>query len=215
MQRRPENPAGSHRQSLKFDDFGFSSALLKSFRATSSRLWAVLEPLGGLLGARSSGSFGPFWSRLGGLLGHLEVPWAGLGASWAALGPSWGPLGAVLGMSWAHVGHSWGNLGSLGHLEPLWGPFWAVWCQSGYPLGGCELRTRRHFRGLVGAPAEWCHTQNIVRPRRPWGLRIAKLSPLSGAPGRPSGMTLYADQNVASPPLGAANSETVATFGGS
>ena len=38
-----------------------------------------------------------------------------------------------------------------------------------------------------------------------------KLSPRSWAAGGASGVTSYADQNEASPPLGAANSETVAT----
>ena len=99
--------------------------------------WSLLEAcwvrdLRGILG-RFGAVFGASWAI-------LEVPWAGLRASWAAIWPSWGPLGAVLGMSWAHLGHTWGNLGSLGHLAPLRGPFRAVWCQSGGPLGGCELR---------------------------------------------------------------------------
>ena len=47
------------------------------------------------------------------------------------------------------------------------------------------------------------------------GLRTAKLSSRSWASGRSSGVTPYADQNEASPPLGAANCETVGVFGGS
>ena len=81
--------------------------------------------------------------------------------------------------------------------------------------GGCELRNCRHFRVVLGGPAQWCHTQIRMRPRRPWGLRTAKLSPLSRAPGRPSGLLPHADHNEASPSLGAANCETVATFVGS
>ena len=33
-------------------------------------------------------------------------------------------------------------------------------------LGGCELRNCRHFRGLVGGPAEWGDSQTPSRPRR-------------------------------------------------
>ena len=51
-----------------------------------------------------------------------------------------------------------------------------------------------------------------MKARRPWGLRTAKLSPLSGAPGRPSGAVSYAYLNEALPSLGAANCETVAPF---
>ena len=62
---------------------------------------------------------------------------------------------------------------------------------------------------------EWCHTQARMRPRRPWGLRIAKLSPLSLASGGPGGTVSYANQNEASPSLSVANCETAATFAGS
>ena len=122
--------------------------------------------------------------------------------------------------------------------------------ETSQSLGGCDLRNCRHFRGLLGGPAEWCLTQMTMGPRRPWGaaicesvatfvgsweaqpsgvgchadpvetsrrlwgLRSAQLSPLSWAPGRPSGVVSYADQNEASPSLGAANCETVATFVG-
>ena len=54
-----------------------------------------------------------------------------------------------------------------------------------------------------------------MRPRRPWGLRNAKLSPLSLASGWLGGVTISADQNETSPSLVAANSGTVATFVGS
>ena len=59
--------------------------------------------------------------------------------------------------------------------------------------GGCELRNCRWFRWLLGSPAECCHTQIRMRPRRPWGPRTA---------------------NEASPSLGAATCKTVATFVG-
>ena len=81
--------------------------------------------------------------------------------------------------------------------------------------GGCELRNCRHFWVVLGGPAQWCHTQIRMRPRRPWGLRNAKLSPRSWAYRRPSGVTLYADQNEASPSLRVANCETDITFVGS
>ena len=78
--------------------------------------------------------------------------------------------------------------------------------------GGCELRNCRHFWVVLGGPAQWCHTQIRMRPRRPWGLRTARLSPCSWAPGRPSGVMPYANQNEASPSLGLANCQAVATF---
>ena len=59
---------------------------------------------------------------------------------------------------------------------------------------------------------ERCHTRIRMRPRRPWGLRTARLSPRSWAPGKPKGAGLDADQNEASPALGAANCKTVDTF---
>ena len=62
---------------------------------------------------------------------------------------------------------------------------------------------------------EWWHSQARIRPHRPLGLRIAKVSPLSWASGGPSGIVSYANQNEASPSLGAANCETAATFVGS
>ena len=46
----------------------------------------------------------------------------------------------------------------------------------------------------------------------PTGLRTGKLPPRSWAPGRPSGVMPYANQNEASPSLGAANCQAVATF---
>ena len=47
-------------------------------------------------------------------------------------------------------------------------------------LGGCELPNCRHVRGLLGGPTEPCHTQIRMKPRRPWGLRTAKMSPFRG-----------------------------------
>ena len=35
--------------------------------------------------------------------------------------------------------------------------------------GGCDLRKCRHFRGLLGGPAEWCPTQTTTIARRPLG----------------------------------------------
>ena len=78
-------------------------------------------------------------------------------------------------------------------------------------LGAANCETVATF---VGSWEEWCHTQARIKPRRPWGLRIEKLSP-SGLPGRPSGMVLHAVQNEASPPLRAANGGTATTFAGS
>ena len=80
--------------------------------------------------------------------------------------------------------------------------------------GGRELRNCRHFGGLLGGPADCCHTQTTMKLRRPWGLRTAKLSPRSWAPGGPSGMVSYADQSEASPSLRGANCEIAATFAG-
>ena len=141
-----------------------------------------MEPLGGLLGARSSGYVGPFWSRLWGLLGHLGSSLGRfeglLGCNLALLGASWGRTGDVLGPSWAYLGQSWISWPSCappgalsGGLVPIWGPS--------------------------------------------WGLRIAKLTPLSWARWRSSRMVSYAKRNEASPSLGAANCETDATFVGS
>ena len=62
---------------------------------------------------------------------------------------------------------------------------------------------------------EWCHPQTRMRPRRPWGLRTAELSPLSWAPRGPSGEVSYAKEKEASPSLGAANGGDVAAFLGS
>ena len=41
-------------------------------------------------------------------------------------------------------------------------------------LGGCDLRNCRHFRGLLGGPAEWGLTQTQIRPRHPWGAAICE-----------------------------------------
>ena len=67
-----------------------------------------------------------------------------------------------------------------------------------------DLRNCRHFRGLLGGPAEGCLTETTVRPRRPWGggLRSATLSPRSWAPGRSSGGVSYADHFETSPSPG-------------
>ena len=81
-------------------------------------------------------------------------------------------------------------------------------------LGGCELRNVRHFRGLQAGPAEGPHTQIRMKPRRPWGLRTAKMWPPSFAFGLPSGVMSYADQKEASASL-AANCQAVTTFVGS
>ena len=62
---------------------------------------------------------------------------------------------------------------------------------------------------------EWCHTRARMRPRRPWWPRTVKRTPLSGAPGRPNAVASDANQKEASPSLGAANCQTVVTFGSS
>ena len=59
------------------------------------------------------------------------------------------------------------------------------------------------------------YPQTRMWPPRPWGARTAKLTPLSGAPGRPNAAAADANQKEASPALEAANCETVATFVGS
>jgi hypothetical protein len=53
----------------------------------------------------------------------------------------------------------------------------------------------------------WRQTQTRRWPRRPWGARTAKLSPLSWAPGRLSGLLPHVDHNEASPSPRAANCE--------
>ena len=53
-----------------------------------------------------------------------------------------------------------------------------------------------------------------MKPRRPWGLRTAKMWPPSFAFGLPSGVMSYADQKEASASL-AANCQAVTTFVGS
>eukprot|EP00959_Pyramimonas_sp_CCMP1952_P191808 4010831-Pyramimonas_sp.AAC.1 len=54
-------------------------------------------------------------------------------------------------------------------------------------LGGCDLRSCRHSRGPLGGPAEVRLTHHYETSPFLGGLRSAKLSPLSWAPGRPSG----------------------------
>ena len=73
------------------------------------------------------------------------------------------------------------------------------------------MRNCRHFWVVLGGPAQWCHTQIGMRPRRPCVLRTVKLTPLSGAPGRPNAVVSDAHQKKASPSLGAANCQAVAT----
>ena len=99
---------------LKLDYCGFSGASLWSFLATSSLLWAALEPLGRMLEGRLEGLLGLLRGRL------LGASWTVFGVSWGRWslleglsgpsGPSWGFLGAVLGQSWANPGPSWSSL---------------------------------------------------------------------------------------------------------
>ena len=54
----------------------------------------------------------------------------------------------------ASFGGSWEAQRSGGRRKPeggLAGP------------GGRELRNRHHFRGLLGGPAEWCHTKTTMK----------------------------------------------------
>ena len=41
-------------------------------------------------------------------------------------------------------------------------------------LGGYDRRNCRHFRELLGGPAQWCPTHIISRPRHPWGAVICE-----------------------------------------
>ena len=41
-------------------------------------------------------------------------------------------------------------------------------------LVGCDQRNCRHFRGLLGGPAEWGPPQNQIRPYQPWGAAICE-----------------------------------------
>ena len=67
------------------------------------------------------------------------------------------------------------------------------------------MRNCRHVRELLAGPAGWRDPLIRMRPRRPWGLRNAKLSPPSLASGGPS-------RDLAAP-WEAASCATVATFG--
>ena len=78
--------------------------------------------------------------------------------------------------------------------------------EAALSLGAANCETAATFDGF------WEHMQTRKRPPRPWGLRTERLSPRSWAPGRPSGVMPYANQNEASPSLGAANCQAVATF---
>ena len=84
--------------------------------------------------------------------------------------------------------------------------------QASPPLRAANGKTVATCGGVSGGPASSRPSRIRMRPCRPCGLRTAKLSPLAWAPGGPSGMTSYADQNETAPPLGHANCETVATF---
>ena len=39
--------------------------------------------------------------------------------------------------------------------------------EGGLGVPGCELSSCHHVCGLLGGPAEWCHTQFRMTPRRP------------------------------------------------
>ena len=81
-------------------------------------------------------------------------------------------------------------------------------------LGSSNCETATTFVGSWEAQRSGAiRRPSRMRPRRPWGLRTAKLSPVSWAPGRPGGVVSYAHENEASPSLGAANCEADATFG--
>ena len=82
-------------------------------------------------------------------------------------------------------------------------------------LGAANKETVATFVGSWEAQRSGLiRRQNRMRPRRPWGLRTAEMWLLSWAPGKPSGVTSYANSNEASPSLRAANCETVATLVG-
>ena len=96
------------------------------------------------------------------------------------------------------------------------------------PLGAANCKTVATFGGSWADQRSGLkRRQNRMRPRRPWGLRTAKLSPCAdqneaspplgsaaaklspilGASGRSSGVVPHVKHNEASPSLGAANLE--------
>ena len=79
-------------------------------------------------------------------------------------------------------------------------------------LGGCDPRNCRHFRGLLGGPAQWCLTHIRMGPRRPGGVRSVKLSLLSWAPGRSGAEVSYAYQSGTSPSPGCCDPQNYRHF---
>ena len=80
-------------------------------------------------------------------------------------------------------------------------------------MGAANCETVATFVGSSEAQWSLCPDQNEASP--PLGSATAKMSPISWAPGRSSGVVPHAKHNEASPSLGAANCETDVTFGGS
>ena len=85
--------------------------------------------------------------------------------------------------------------------------------ESSPSLGAANSGTVATFVGSSEAQRSLYADQNEASP--PLGAAAAKLSSVSGAPGRSSGVVPHADQNETSPSMGAANCETDVTFGGS
>ena len=74
--------------------------------------------------------------------------------------------------------------------------------ESSPSLGAANCETVATFVGSSEAQWSLCPDQNEASP--PLGAAAAKLSSVSGAPGRSSGVVPHAKQNEASPSLGAA-----------
>ena len=66
--------------------------------------------------------------------------------------------------------------------------------------GGRELRNRHHFRGLLGGPAEWCHTKTTMKNEASPSLGATNCETVATFVGSwgLSGMVSYADQSEVS-----------------
>ena len=79
--------------------------------------------------------------------------------------------------------------------------------------GGCELRSCRQIRWLLGGPTEWGHTQIRMRPRLPGsGCELRKCRHVRGLLGDRAAWCYTQIRMRPRRPLGAEHSKTVATF---
>ena len=85
--------------------------------------------------------------------------------------------------------------------------------ETSLPLGGCDLRSCRHVRELLGGPAQWCATHIRTRPRRPRGAATCATVAtfVSSWEGQRSDVLRKSERDLADPG-GAAIRATVATF---